>query len=127
VRKLADPIGVADGAIQTTVHRFGKHRWIDGGAARLVTFHAGGFGRGSLRHFLVERPERAIEQEEQQNDGAGGSHGWFFEPGPGPESGPVSDRRSDCDSPPGCPLPAVMLEPGVLSSSFTVENLREAI
>src|SRR5271165_3405249 len=108
VRKLAETVRVARGAVQGGVYGMGELHWIDRGVPGLMTLHAGRRLVAFLSHTRGHKPYRAGEQ---QNERANGSHGWLF----GYASGL-----------PSVPPSAGGLEPGTLSSRGLVENLREA-
>src|SRR5271157_627442 len=108
VRKLAETVRVARGAVQGGVYGMGELHWIDRGVPGLVTLHAGRALIAVLSHTRGHKPYRAGEQ---QNERANGSHCWLF--------GFFSE-------PPSVPPSAGGLEPGTLSSQGLVENLREA-
>src|SRR5271165_403421 len=109
VRKLAETVRVARGAVQGGVYGMGELHWIDRGVPGLVTLHAGRALIAVLSHTRGHKPYRAGEQ---QNERANGSHGWLF--------------GSSSALPSVFPLSAGGLEPGTLSSRGLVENLREA-
>src|SRR5208283_5764038 len=108
VRKLAETVRVAGGTVQGGMHGVGELHWIDRGVPWLMTLHAGRLMLAFLSHTGGHKPYRAGEK---QNERANGSHGWLF--------GVFSE-------PPSVSSLAGGLEPGTLSSSGLVENLREA-
>src|SRR5271165_2020408 len=108
VRKLAETLRVARGAAQGGVYGMGEPHWIDRGVPGLMTLHAGRLMLAFLSYTRGHKPYRAGEQ---QTECANGSHGWLF--------GVFSE-------PPSVSSLAGGLEPGTLSSSGLVENLREA-